>query len=577
MYEVKRLEELVLFTVGLMDDPTPLVDHVFELEIDRVLNMLRYGRDVEEDEEKLRRLGKTVNDMNFFKSLYKESSITLAGTAFHNQHINFYIKGDISPVYIPSRLFQFHNVEKDIRSLTLLQKGKENVTIEVGDSIFLCSDPGEAATTLCHQIRIISQLQPISDMWMFDINCNDLENTDVFNMSNKVRSINLWNCAFPALTLDHILHQISNSSSIGTITFQSISLCHVNSLWIHYLPSLSTLHLWNSNLCRFHILHLAYLMENRKLPQLKEISLGRNNLNHLKDDLEFFLKVVAKHHKRSIVVEIQQGNLPRTFIQKWRALAKQTNFLHLVWDEDDQIPADESDDEEPSEYIMLEQIIYEAPQPGLAKMPLQNVSLSDFYIPHHFCGPILQALSSHRNITSMDLSGNILGIHGLHLVNTIRTWGPEPTVKELDLSNCSLPVEVCGPLLLALGRCRNLVELWLPGNTLSGCLQNFLAHPNSRLPFLEELFLSYTQLIEQDLLHLAQLLKTLKLPQMKELDLGANRLHRMEKTVYELVQSLVKHHQGELKLNLYFNNLPNEFVQKIKLLCQNTDIVLEFG
>ena len=170
-----------------------------------------------------------------------------------------------------------------------------------------------------------------------------------------------------------------------------------------------------------------------------------------------------------------------------------------------------------------------------------------------------------------------MGIHGLHLINTIRTWGPEPVLRELDLSHCSLPVEVCGPLLSALERCRNLVELWLPGNNLIGCLKNFLAHPNLRLPFLEELFLSYTQLIEQDLLHLSQLVKTRKLLQIKELDFGANRLYRMEKTLYKLVQSLVKHHQGELKLNLYFNNLPNDSVRKIKLLCHNADIVLEFG
>ena len=78
---------------------------------------------------------------------------------------------------------------------------------------------------------------------------------------------------------------------------------------------------------------------------------------------------------------------------------------------------------------------------------LLNISLADCQLPRHLCCPILQVLSSHGNITNLDLSGNTLGIHGIHLVNTIKTWGPEPSLQELDLSHCSLPVEVFGPLL----------------------------------------------------------------------------------------------------------------------------------
>ena len=74
----------------------------------------------------------------------------------------------------------------------------------------------------------------------------------------------------------------------------------------------------------------------------------------------------------------------------------------------------------------------------------------------------------------------------------------------------------------------NLIELWLPGNTLTGCLQNFLADDDSSLPSLQELFLSYTRLNAQDLLHLGRLIQADKIPQLKELDLGANGLHRME-------------------------------------------------
>ena len=147
-------------------------------------------------------------------------------------------------------------------------------------------------------------------------------------------------------------------------------------------------------------------------------------------------------------------------------------------------------------------------------------------------------------------------------------------LQELDLSHCSLPVEVCGRLLSAFGKCRKLRVLWLPGNALTGCLQYFLADPNLKLPFLEELFLSYT-INQWDLLHLTQLIRTEKMPQLRELDLGANNLNTVEEPLGELVQALIHHHQRELKLNLYFNNLSNECKERVKVLCKNTSIALE--
>ena len=177
----------------------------------------------------------------------------------------------------------------------------------------------------------------------------------------------------------------------------------------------------------------------------------------------------------------------------------------------------------------------------------------------------------------MNLSGNMLGIHGLHSVNTLISWGPKPVTQELDLSHYLLPVEVCRLLLSALEKCQKLTELWLPGNTLNGCLQNFMSDSNSKLPCLVELFLSYTKLKENDLMYLAQLIQAEKMPQLRELDLGANRLYKMEETVFKLVQSLVHNHQLELKLNLYFNKLSQQCKRKIQILCQKTDVHLEFG
>ena len=553
-----------------MADPTPLIDHVYDLWIERHLRLTRYGQVEYDNEEKLRRLGKNVKQVRFFQSLYKESTIELPGTAYHNQYINCYFEGDASPVYLPSRLFLFHNMNKSIGCFAIQENGNENVKIQVTDSIFVCSQSNEEASSSFNQIRRISQLQPISDLWFYNISWNDTDNTEVFNISHRARSIYLLNCVLPAAMLGHILQQISVSSTITRIYFRGTSLWHIKSLSLQYLPSLTHLDLWNTNLCRFHIFHLGYLMENRRLPNLMEMNLGGNNFYHIQDDVDILLQTIAKHHHTNIVVAIQKCNLPKTFVQRTAEYASESDLLTILADYNDQ------NDTEQVEMGEVSRSIYNTIHSWGSETPLEDLSLSDCKLPRHLCGPILKILSDHRSIINLDLSGNILGIHGDHLLNSIKTWGKEPSLQELDLTDCSLPAEVCGPLLLALGRCRNLTELWLPGNALTGCLQYFLAHPSSKLPSLEELFLSYTKLNRWDLIHLTQMIRTEKMPQLRELDLGANNLNTMEEPLGVLVQAVVFHHQRELKLNLYFNNLSNECKEKVKVLCQNTSIELEF-
>ena len=400
----------------------------------------------------------------------------------------------------------------------------------------------------------------------------------MFNMSKKVQSIHLLDCVLPDLSLDHLLKQIATSSTLTRINLWSTSLQDIQSLCIQYLPSLTYLRLCDTNLCHFHIFHLGYLIENRKLPQLSLLSLRANNLSHLEGDMDVFLKLVAKHHQRNITVVIQDCCLPTEFFQRIAQYTKSPSRLRIHGDTgDDNIINIQTNVEESQEVTgTYGSDIYKKILATLeTDETLQVVSLRDSNLPQQLCGPILQDLSSHISITCLDLSGNTLGIHGVNLVNTINTWGTEPSLQELDLSHCSLPVEVCGPLLSALGRCRKLTELWLPGNTLTGCLGHFLAQPNLTLPCLEELFLSYTKLNAQDLLHLAELIRTEKIPKLKELDLGANELHRMEEPLDELLQALVDHHHTELKLNIYFNRLKQGSVQRMKFLCENTDIELK--
>ena len=516
LYEAKRLEEVVLFTVGLMTDPSAVVNYVYQLHYDRMTKMLLIGKHDTDIEGKLKREGKNINNIEVYETFYKESAVELPGTALHNQHINFYSGIDVSPVYLPSKQFVFRSPKLN-PGFTIPDPQHVHFQRDVSDSVILFTHTDDAlANSILNNIRKISQLQPIGHLVISDIKCEDIEDVDVFNMSKKSKSIHLLNCIIPAATIDHLLQQIATSSTITRINIRGTSLQGIRSLAIQYLPSLTFLRLSNTNLCRFHILHLGYLIANKKLPKLGILNIGRNNLNHLQYDLSVFLQTVATQHHKCITVGIQHCCLSMEFFQRMKEYTV-SSFLSIVGDKE--IPVEKSQEVVCNSYRKTQ-------QSWKTEQPLQVASLRDC-LPQHISGPILKTLASHGHIMNLDLSGNNLGIYGHYLVSTIMTWGPESDLRELDLSNCSLPVEVCGPLLSVLGICRNLTELWLPGNTLTGCLQNFLADPDSRLPSLQELFLNYTKLNAHDLLHLDQLIQAEKMPQLRELDLGANGLHKM--------------------------------------------------
>ena len=210
------------------------------------------------------------------------------------------------------------------------------------------------------------------------------------------------------------------------------------------LSSLTHLDLSNTNLCRFHILHLGYLLENMKLPKLIQMDLGGNNYHQIQDDVGILLQIIAKHHQTNIVVAIQYWNLPKAFVQKVRQYANDSKLLTILADGNDQNETEEEDSHEVGEVARR---ICKMLHSCKNKAPLKDLSFPDWLLPQYLCGPILKALSTHTSIINLDLSGNVFGIHGYHLVNCIKAWGIEPSLEELDLTHCSLPAEVCGRLL----------------------------------------------------------------------------------------------------------------------------------
>ena len=75
---VQRYSEVISFTTGLMKDPRPLVDHVYQMQIENNLDAMR------------RPSGNLSIDVDLLKSLYTEATVQLPGHPLHNEHINYY-------------------------------------------------------------------------------------------------------------------------------------------------------------------------------------------------------------------------------------------------------------------------------------------------------------------------------------------------------------------------------------------------------------------------------------------------------------------------------------------------------
>ena len=333
MYEVKQLEEVVLFSVGLMSDPTPLVDHVYQVRHKRLVKLLREGEPDEEKEEKLTKRGKNINDFSFFDSLYKESAVRLQGSALHNQHVNIY-HGDVSsPPFLSSKSFEFQGISADLQYTgdPIEEELREE---DVPDSTIIGSFTDDtSAISILKLIGEVSQLQPISDLCIS--NYKDPMNKVQLKLSNNIYSIHLWNCDLPPLALDNLFQQFSYSSTLSRINLGGTGLHRLKSLPLEHLPSLTHLRLWNTNLGPPHISHLRYLLQNGKLPKLALMNLGGNDLHPVRRDLGEVLLEMAANHKENIVVWLERSNLPKLFIEYYRECTKHSKTLHIVADDQD--------------------------------------------------------------------------------------------------------------------------------------------------------------------------------------------------------------------------------------------------
>ena len=93
---------------------------------------------------------------------------------------------------------------------------------------------------------------------------------------------------------------------------------------------------------------------------------------------------------------------------------------------------------------------------------LQELNVRNCKMPMDICSSLLQALSTCKRLTILDLSKNKLGEAGYYLAQSIRCWGNDPPLQKLYLTDTSVPMDIWNEILQSLKVCRRLTFLDIP-------------------------------------------------------------------------------------------------------------------
>ena len=211
-----------------MQDPTPLVDHVYETFVEMICNALSFGglqRNIETD-RRLRAQGKDMDSTNLFNTLYTETRVPLFGHALYNQFV--YIKENNTEegeIIAPSKLYMFDKVSQDDVSLTRF--AQQNESDEAPECALWIQKPDAAATkSLLSTCCKISKRQPVTHLLIMDVTCEELTPAEVPVLSRNIQAICVINCDLPPSFWKKILHQLIDNVNLRSLWFTNTNLHH---------------------------------------------------------------------------------------------------------------------------------------------------------------------------------------------------------------------------------------------------------------------------------------------------------------------------------------------------------------
>ena len=251
--------QIVLLICGLMSDPSPIIHLVYECWIN----------------EGQKSTGKTV-----IEAMFREAGLPVPKDLLHNEWINYYDheKGlikDTTPVYVPSRWYKFHNIKANISC------NIQHRNTEIPECTMIISRPNETVRknllSICHRIF---QHQTVRNLYLCGVNCEDLQEPHVFNISKNAEGLTI---SFQKLSKQILSHWMQQINLCGALRVLDLRCTTVTDCLSGFLPDphpglpelrelcLSSTSLNKEDLC--HLLSIAY-----KLPALRILDLSRNTL-----------------------------------------------------------------------------------------------------------------------------------------------------------------------------------------------------------------------------------------------------------------------------------------------------------
>ena len=586
----------VLFAVGLMSDPTPLVDHVYQMWIGWYVNELTH---IYEDEYEDRVIDRYSKDI--FKAIYTESKVQLPGDALHNQYINYYCpnyyteksSSDKENVTTPSKVYVYSNMLSDsCKHLFNLDKNALSLALES------CTLQPEQMNHIMHEL---SECNEIRKVYLLNTSLHDVS---YLFLSNKRRLIflHLENTNMSAELSQSFCSQLSDLTHLEHLIVKENDFSQVSKLTLNNKRNLKYLYLENTQMSL--TLYNTICQQITDLECLEKFDVSAENSCYKIDDKfgyhtlhcdlshSHFPPELCRHVFHNInrfclnSIEITQSPVTGCL----SSLVPHPNLWKLFLTGTE---LNKDDLQHLSNIIQGNKLpnlrclvlshntlagclpgLLQDPHPGLPHLELlylRDTALNKDDVQH-----LLSIAHALPKLWKLDLSEYTL-------TGCLSSFLPDPhpglpQLEKLNLEHTALKKDDVQHLsnITQSNKLPKLRDLSLSDNDMTGCLSSFLPDSHPGLPQLKELDLKRTELNKDDLKHLTHLIQTHKLPELGWLGLSWNRLYEMETDVGHLIEACVTHHQRELKLQLWHNNLSKVFRNKWEEHCKGTNIELRW-
>ena len=291
------------------------------------------------------------------------------------------------------------------------------------------NDLGEAGHQLAKTIRSWGDGSPLQELWLYNCSLTAAASLALVKALSICKQLNRLNL------------RENNLSKSGHLLAQSIRY------WGEE-PALQKLWLYNCSISTSASLELVQSLTRCK--QLTVLNLGKLNLSKAAHHL---LESIKSWGEDSPLQDLFLYNcsLPvAVSIELLKSLAafRQLTALNLG-----------KNDLGEAGYQLAQTIRSWGDEPPLQALRLQNCLLTEAASIE-----IVQSLSICRHLTVLNLGKNFLGEAAHLLSDTIRSWGNDPPLQKLYLSDCSMPAHASEKLLRSLATCTCLTDLDLRGN-----------------------------------------------------------------------------------------------------------------